>query len=162
MILFRALLAFIALPGIFTGLIPSQIILHDPYRGNGHLIGVLILLHGLALLSLCIRDFLIIGHGTLAPWDPPKHLVIIGLYRYSRNPMYISIIIILAGWALYSGSPLLATYSLLLATAFYLRVVFGEELILAKQFGNEWIDYVKKVPRWLPRLSLLKDLFGKY
>ncbi len=162
MMLFRTLLAFIALPGIFAGLIPSQIVLYDPYRDNGHFAGALIILCGLAILSLCIRDFLISGRGTLAPWDPPRYLVIVGLYRYSRNPMYIGIIIILAGWAYYSGSPLLVTYSLLLATAFYLRVVFGEELTLAKQFGNEWSNYVKKVPRWLPRLSSLISLFRRH
>jgi protein-S-isoprenylcysteine O-methyltransferase Ste14 len=152
MMLFRALLAFITLPGIFAGLIPTQIVMYDPYRGSGHLIGALILLLGLAILTLCVRDFLVIGRGTLAPWDPPKHLVVRGLYRYSRNPMYVAIINSLAGWALISGSPLLAAYSLFMATAFYLRVVYGEELDLAKQFGDEWIDYTKKVPRWLPQI----------
>jgi protein-S-isoprenylcysteine O-methyltransferase Ste14 len=153
MMLFRALLAFIALPGIFAGLIPAQIVMYDPYRGSGYLIGSLSVLFGLAVLSFCVRDFLVIGRGTLAPWDPPKHLVILGLYRYSRNPMYVAIISILTGWALIGGSPLLAAYRIFMATVFYLRVVYGEELDLAKQFGDEWIDYTKKVPRWLPQIS---------
>ncbi len=154
MMLFRALLAFVALPGIFAGLIPAQIVMYDPYLGPSYHIGYLSVLFGFVILSFCVRDFLVIGRGTLAPWDPPKHLVIVGLYRYSRNPMYVAIINILAGWALIGGSPLLAAYSLVMATVFYLRVVYGEEPELAKQFGAEWIDYTKKVPRWLPQFSL--------
>ena len=153
MILLRLLIAFIALPCIFAGVIPLTIANYDPFHGNGHSLGSIVLLCGLIILLWCVRDFLVAGHGTLAPWDPPKHLVIIGLYRYSRNPMYVGVINIIAGWALYTGSPLIAAYCLFMSAMFYLRVVYGEELILAKQFGEEWTDYVKTVPRWLPKLS---------
>ena len=148
--LFRALLAFIALPGIFAGLIPTLITLNDQYRGSGSWAGIVLLFCGIVILIWCVRDFLVTGLGTLAPWDPPKNLVIIGLYRYSRNPMYVGIIMVIGGWALCVGSLFLAMYGLLLASAFYFRVVFGEELILARKFGEQWTDYIKKVPRWLP------------
>lgn len=151
--LLRALLAFIALPGIFSGLIPALISVYDPYRDRGFVSGIILILIGITILLWCVRDFLITGHGTLAPWDPPKKLVITGLYRYSRNPMYVGIIILIGGWALFTGSPLLAIYGLLLASAFYFRVVYGEEPILAKQFNEQWLDYAIKVPRWLPFVS---------
>ncbi len=153
MMLIRALLAFIALPGIFTGLIPTLIVNYDPYRGSGYLFGILFLLCGVVILLWCVRDFLVAGHGTLAPWDPPKQLVITGLYRYSRNPMYVGIINILAGWALYAGSPLLAGFCLIMACAFYLRVVYGEERVLANLFGEAWTEYARSVPRWLPYVN---------
>lgn len=153
MIVLRLLIAFIALPGIFAGVIPLTIASYDPFHGSGHSLGIVFLLCGLIILLWCVRDFLVSGHGTLAPWDPPKHLVIIGLYRYSRNPMYVGVINMIAGWALYTGSPLIAAYCLFMSAMFCLRVVYGEELILAKQFGEEWINYVKTVPRWLPKLS---------
>jgi protein-S-isoprenylcysteine O-methyltransferase Ste14 len=148
--LYRALFAFIALPGIFAGLFPVMITIYDPYRISGYHTGLAFFILGLTLLIWCVRDFLVAGHGTLAPWDPPKNLVIIGLYRYSRNPMYVAIIILLSGWVLSTGSPLLAMYGCALASLFYLRVVFGEERILAEQFGEQWTDYEKKVARWLP------------
>ena len=154
MLLFRAILAFIALPGVFAGLIPAFITSHDPYRGHGYLLGIVFVVFGLIILIWCVRDFLVSGHGTLAPWDPPTKLVMVGLYRYSRNPMYVDIIIIIAGLALYTGSVLLAIYGCVLACVFYLRVVFGEEQFLSKQFGKQWSEYVNTVPRWLPQISV--------
>jgi protein-S-isoprenylcysteine O-methyltransferase Ste14 len=149
MLLFRALLAFLALPGLFSGLFPALISMNDPYRNSGYYFGLLFIVSGFIILIWCVRDFLVAGRGTLAPWDPPTSLVMIGLYRHSRNPMYVGIIMFLAGWAILSGSPLLAAYAAALACAFYVRVVFGEERILAEQFGAEWVEYAKTVPRWL-------------
>ncbi len=152
MILLRAILAFIALPGIFAGIIPALIISNDPWRGTSNLLGIAIIVCGLAILIACVRDFMVTGRGTLAPWDPPQRLVIVGLYRYSRNPMYVGIIFIISGWAVSANSPLLAIYGVFLACAFYARVVFGEEVILAQQFGKQWTEYSKTVARWFPRL----------
>jgi protein-S-isoprenylcysteine O-methyltransferase Ste14 len=151
--LLRILVAFIALPGFFACVIPPIIASYDPLRGSGYSLGIVFLTCGFIILLWCVRDFLVAGRGTLAPWDPPKHLVIIGLYRYCRNPMYVGVINMIAGWALYTGSPLIVAYCLFMATMFYLRVVYGEELILVKQFGKDWTDYVETVPRWLPNLS---------
>ncbi|HFD11416.1 MAG TPA: isoprenylcysteine carboxylmethyltransferase family protein [Crenotrichaceae bacterium] len=151
--LYRALLAFLALPGIFAGILPAYISTHDSYRMTGSISGIVLMFFGTVILLWCVRDFLVSGRGTLAPWDPPKNLVIVGLYRYSRNPMYVGIIIMLGGWVIYAGSPLLAIYTAFMATAFYVRVVFGEERILAHQFGDEWFDYTKSVARWLPGIG---------
>jgi hypothetical protein len=103
---------------------------------------------GVAVLLWCVWAFYASGKGTLAPWSPPIRLVTTGLYRWSRNPMYVGVLLILAGWALSFASTALAIYALAVALAFHLRVVFGEEPWLARTHGEAWRVYVKQVPRW--------------
>ena len=114
-------------------------------------LGVVPLAIGVVMLLWCVRDFYVSGRGTLAPWDPPKRLVIVGLYRFTRNPMYVGISLLLAGWSLLAASPFLGSYTVVLAIAFHLRVTLYEEPRLKKQFGEEWATYAATVPRWLPR-----------
>ena len=102
----------------------------------------------MVLLFWCVRDFYVAGKGTLAPWAPPKRLVTQGLYRFSRNPMYLSVLLILAGWALMFSSRTLWVYAVVIAIAFHLRVVLGEEPWLAQTHGEEWTAYRSKVSRW--------------
>jgi len=151
----RALFAFLVLPGVFAGLIPAWIVLSDARRsdGDGSVIGLIPVAIGCVLLLWCVRDFYVAGKGTLAPWDPPKRLVVIGLYRFVRNPMYVSILILLTGWAVAAGSRSLGIYTVILAIAFHLRVVLYEEPRLAKLFGDGWTAYKTSVPRWVPRLG---------
>ena len=73
----------------------------------------------------------------------------VGLYRMSRNPMYIAVILVLAGWAIGFHSPYLAIYALVIAIGFHLRVVFNEEPWLARTHGEKWSRYKERVPRWL-------------
>jgi protein-S-isoprenylcysteine O-methyltransferase Ste14 len=89
------------------------------------------------------------GRGTLAPWSPPRHLVTSGLYQYSRNPMYVAVTLVLAGWTVGYESRALATYLAVVVVAFHLRVVFYEEPWLERTFGAEWRDYAARVPRWI-------------
>ena len=149
MLFFRAVLSLLILPGTFAGLIPAWIVSTDRWRGEGHGIGIVPLAAGAAVLLWCVRDFYAAGKGTLAPWDPPKHLVVVGLYRFTRNPMYVGILLLLAGWSLWAGSPLLAGYAVGLGIAFHLRVVLYEEPTLSRQFGEEWRRYAAAVPRWI-------------
>jgi len=153
----RALFAFLTLPGVFAGVIPALIIQADTQRRRGLPIGYALIAIGFFLLLWCVRDFLVSGRGTLAPWDPPKHLVIVGLYRFTRNPMYVSITLLLCGWILAAGSIWLAWYTLVLVVGFHLRVVLYEEPRLAKQFGDEWKNYSASVPRWFLRRLARKD-----
>lgn len=104
---------------------------------------------GGALLLWCVRDFFVRGRGTLAPWDPPVALVREGPYRFSRNPMYLAVLTIVAGWAIGFRSTGLLAYGVALAIAFHLRVVFGEEPYLASTHGAVWASYRERVPRWL-------------
>ena len=92
------------------------------------------------------------GRGTLAPWAPPSRLVVGGLYRYVRNPMYLAVLSTVLGIAWWRGSPLAGVYALLLGVAFHLRVVLYEEPRLARSFGEEWGAYARAIPRWMPRL----------
>jgi protein-S-isoprenylcysteine O-methyltransferase Ste14 len=150
--LLRALVAFLALPGFFAGIAPWVLASVDPWRIDGWPVGRLILVGGLLGLLWCVRDFYIVGKGTLAPWDPPKTLVIVGLYQFTRNPMYVSALILVIGWATWLGSPLVAVYAVVVAVAFHLRVVYYEEPRLEEQFGASWMTFAANVPRWLPRL----------
>jgi len=148
----RALAALLLLPGTFAGLIPALIVANDRARGQGAPFGWIPLAFGVLVLLWCVRDFYVAGKGTLAPWDPPKRLVVIGLYRFVRNPMYVGLMLLLIGWALIAGSPLLVGYALFFAIAFHLRVVLYEEPRLQNQFPEDWPAYSAAVPRWLPRL----------
>ncbi|HMJ66761.1 MAG TPA: isoprenylcysteine carboxylmethyltransferase family protein [Candidatus Binatia bacterium] len=153
MLFLRALIAFLILPGTFAGLFPAWIVSADRWRGQGSWIRVVPLVIGIAILIWCVRDFYVAGKGTLAPWDPPKNLVIVGLYRFVRNPMYVGILLLLAGWSFLSGSALLAAYAGLVGVAFHLRVVLYEEPRLKRQFGEQWTAYAASVRRWLPRIK---------
>ena len=96
-----------------------------------------------------MRDFYVVGRGSLAPWAPPQRLVVVGLYRVSRNPMYVAVLVILFGWALAYGSRTLWLYTAVVAIAFHLRIVLAEEPWLARVHGAEWTRYRSTVPRWL-------------
>jgi len=144
----RALLAFLALPGVVAYLVPL-LLLPPGDELSIHLIGLLPFVLGTTLLLWCVRDFYVSGKGTLAPWAPPQNLVVTGLYRYSRNPMYIAVALILCGWALTFRSAGLAIYALVVVVAFHLRVVINEEPFLARTHGDQWVNYRATLPRWL-------------
>src|SRR5437867_2803800 len=160
MLLLRALVSFLILPGTVAGLIPAWIVSTDHRRGDGLIVGVAPLAIGVMILLWCVRDFYVSGRGTLAPWDPPKRLVIVGLYHFTRNPMYAGVLLLLAGWCLLAASPLLVGYNVILAIGFHLRVVLYEEPRLKKQFGDEWASYGAAVPRWMPGLPRRKSRKG--
>ena len=148
----RAVLAFLALPAVVGGLLPWALLGNDPWRMRGTWFGWPLVFFGAAVLMWCVFDFYRIGGGTLAPWDPPKRLVILGLYRFVRNPMYVGVLALVAGWSLVAGSPVLAAYDAALALVFHFRVILYEEPTLARTFGFDWTEYRKSVPRWLPKL----------
>lgn len=151
--LLRALLAFLALPGIVAFAVPLLIASADGAHATVVLPGVLVVLAGFVLLLWCVRDFLVTGKGTLAPWDPPRRLVVTGLYRHVRNPMYVGVLTLVAGWAILFRSRVLAAYVVVLASAFHVRVLVHEEPWLAARFGTDWERYRAHVRRWWPRLA---------
>jgi protein-S-isoprenylcysteine O-methyltransferase Ste14 len=145
----RAALAFLALPGVVAFLVP-WLLLDRRFEDRAfHPSGLVLLGPGLVLLVWCVAAFYFRGRGTLAPWDPPRALVATGPYRVSRNPMYVAVVLVLSGWALAFRARPLAIYAAVVAIAFHLRVVFGEEPWLAQRYGDEWIRYRARVPRWL-------------
>lgn len=147
----RALLAFLILPGLAAIILPPFLAAFDPWSGEIFLPGLVLMSFGGFLLMSCVRDFYVSGTGTLAPWDPPKKLVVVGLYRYLRNPMYVSVVTLVAGWSLLYSSPLLLIYAMILAISFHIRVLKYEEPKLESLFGNDWLRYSAAVRRWIPR-----------
>jgi protein-S-isoprenylcysteine O-methyltransferase Ste14 len=145
----KAVLAFLALPGVVAFAVPIACLLADVHPQLRHPLGLVPLVVGVLGLLWCVRDFYVAGKGTLAPWAPPVHLVVVGLYRYTRNPMYVCVTLIVLGWAVSFGLPVLYVYTIIVVVAFYLRVVFGEEPWLARTHGDQWQDYASRVPRWL-------------
>jgi protein-S-isoprenylcysteine O-methyltransferase Ste14 len=147
--LLRAIIAFLVCPGTVAILVPLLLVPWGEPEWEFHLVGLPILMLGFAALLWCVRDFYVAGKGTLAPWMPPRHLVVTGLYRYSRNPMYVSVLLILIGWALCFSLRSMWIYTLIVAIAFYVRVLMVEEPALARMHGEAWADYRQRVRRWL-------------
>jgi protein-S-isoprenylcysteine O-methyltransferase Ste14 len=144
----RAVLAFLVLPGTVAFVIPWLLV--EPGQ-SGQFVdarGLVPFVLGIMLLLWCVREFYVAGLGTLAPWSPPRHLVATGLYRFSRNPMYIAVVLVLWAWVLGFRSRAMAVYALLVMLAFHLRVILGEEPWLARTHGEEWVRYKAQVPRW--------------
>ena len=104
----RALIAFLVLPGMVAFIIPAAWLRFTDRLQLDQPLGLIILAIGIVGLFWCVRDFYVSGKGTLAPWAPPQRLVTVGLYRYSRNPMYVSVVLVLL-MAVSFGSPALYT-----------------------------------------------------
>jgi protein-S-isoprenylcysteine O-methyltransferase Ste14 len=157
MLVLRSLLWTVLLPGVFAGYVPwryfglrdAQVDLGDPRQ----LVGVAAIAAGVLLLGACIREFARSGRGTLSPLDPPTTLVVRGLYRYVRNPMYLSVTTIVLGEALLSGSVALLVYWAVWFVAVNLMVLGYEEPTLRRQFGSAYEEYIRHVGRWIPRFS---------
>lgn len=133
-------------PWRFFGLDRAALSITDPLA----LLGVACIVGGTALLAACIIEFARSGRGTLSPVDPPKHLVVRGLYRYVRNPMYLSVTTIVLGEALLTRSRPLAIYWLVWFTAANLFVIGYEEPTLHSRFGQSYEEYAARVGRWIP------------
>jgi protein-S-isoprenylcysteine O-methyltransferase Ste14/pimeloyl-ACP methyl ester carboxylesterase len=147
----RALLALLVLPGLVAFAVPLLIAWPRAREGTFNALALALLVPGTTLLLWCVRDFFVTGKGTLAPWDPPRNLVSSGVYRYSRNPMYVGVTLILWGWAIAFDSWDLALYALIVMVVFHFRVLFNEEPYLARTHGRRWDDYRARVPRWIFR-----------
>ena len=147
----RALLAFLVCPGMVALAVPVAWLAFESPMQLVWPPGLALLVLGLGGLLWCVRDFYVAGKGTLAPWAPPSRLVTVGLYRFSRNPMYVAVSLMLLGWALSFGSRGLLAYAAIVVVAFQFRIVLGEEPWLRRTFGESWNQYTSEVPRWFWR-----------
>ena len=120
-------------------------------------IATLFFVIGAAIYTWCVRDFAVSGRGTPAPIDAPKRLVVRGLYRYTRNPMYLGVLCAILGWLVLYPSLVLVAYLIAICTCFHLFVVLYEERHLRRVFGNQYQEYCQKVNRWLPRIWRRRD-----
>jgi protein-S-isoprenylcysteine O-methyltransferase Ste14 len=154
--LVKTLVFTVIVPGTVTVLIPRWLLAagpegHRAALGALHYLGLLPILLGAAGYLRCAWDFATAGRGTPAPLDPPKALVVRGLYRVVRNPMYVAVLLVLFGEALLFGSPRLLGYAVVVLVLFHLFVVAYEEPTLRRAFGPSYDEYRAAVPRWLPR-----------
>jgi len=113
------------------------------------ILGVILILVGGVSWLYCAGLFHFIGKGTPVPTDPPKKLVIRGFYRYTRNPMYINVLILTLGYFFFFGQLMLLVYLFLLAGYFQLFITLYEEPTLKKKFGQDYEKYLKRVRRWI-------------
>ena len=152
---FKSFLFFVFAPGMVAGAIPLALLQVGPKLDADFLsyLALLFWVVGVGMLIWCLGDFLIKGRGTPAPIDPPKELVVDGLYRYFRNPMYVGVLMVIFGHFLWLGYWILSIYAIIVFTAFSAFVIYYEEPHLRKTFGAAYEDYCRRVPRWLPRFK---------
>jgi protein-S-isoprenylcysteine O-methyltransferase Ste14 len=145
-------------PGVVAGLAPFWLTgwkIHPPLLGASafrYVGAALTCVGGIGLLDSFVR-FAVQGLGTPAPVFPTERLIVTGLYRHVRNPMYVAVVAMILGQALLVGSPTLLVYSAAIWLAFHLFVVAYEEPALTRRFGPDYAVYRAGVPRWIPRLS---------
>ncbi len=117
------------------------------------IVGVLLLVVGLILFSASLRKFATEGEGTLAPWDPPRRLVVRGPYRYVRNPMISGVVLVLFGETLVLLSRPHFVWALIFLAANFVYIPLVEETGLGYRFGDSYVEYCRHVPRLIPRLT---------
>jgi protein-S-isoprenylcysteine O-methyltransferase Ste14 len=147
---------FVVAPGVVAGLVPWWLTRWDVGLDLPiwvRFIGGLMIAVGVIILLNTFLRFVIEGGGTPAPVAPTEHLVVGGLYRYVRNPMYLAVVATILGQGLLLGRPILLLYGALIWAVVALFVRFYEEPVLRGQFGVEYETYRRSVPGWLPRLK---------
>jgi protein-S-isoprenylcysteine O-methyltransferase Ste14 len=145
-----------AMPGVVAGYVPWRFfglrrLVFDPAR-PGQLAGAIVAAAGVALLGACVWQFAREGRGTLIPVDAPTQLVVRGLYRHVRNPMYLSVSAMLLGEALAAWSGAILIYWAAYFGFVNLFIIGYEEPALRARFGASYERYTRQVGRWLPRL----------
>ena len=163
MLFLRTLISIVVLPGTALVLVPAWLLSRGSsaetatnlWRAADPLywLALLLLLVGLSFLAWTISLFFRRGRGTLAPWDPPKHLVIAGPYRFVRNPMITGVVTTLAGEALLFESVSIGIWALVFFAVSALHFPLVEEPGLRHRFGEAYAQYCANVPRWFPRFT---------
>lgn len=148
---------FVLAPGVVAGLVPWLLTGWDVEEPLSHwaplrVVGAALLVAGIVVLLHAFGRFVVEGLGTPAPVAPTERLVVGGLYRYVRNPMYLAVEATVIGQALLLGQLSLLVYAAAVGVAFAAFVRWYEEPTLQRQFGEEYDAYRRAVPAWLPRL----------
>ncbi|MGZ8282265.1 MAG: methyltransferase family protein [Allosphingosinicella sp.] len=145
-------------PGTIAGYLPGLITrwrLAADFGAAGpalRFVGIVLLLLGGAALLECFVRFAWTGVGTPAPVAPPQRLIVTGLYRHVRNPMYVAVVTLILGQALLFGHARLLLYGAAVWMVFHLFVLAYEEPTLRESFPENYARYTQAVPRWIPRL----------
>jgi protein-S-isoprenylcysteine O-methyltransferase Ste14 len=160
------------LPVVNAGLVPAAIVLLGdsvnpgwglpaPLAALVTVAGAASAAFGLTLMYRTIRLFATRGEGTLAPWDPPRKLVVEGPYRHVRNPMITGVWFLLAGEALVLGSVRIALWLAVFAAANMVYMPLSEEPGLERRFGEDYRTYKREVPAWIPRATPWRGLSSR-
>jgi len=152
--LLKTALFTVVVPGTVAGYVPRALLLRETHwlpLGPLRWLGAPLLLIGLLVYLRCAWDFAIAGRGTPLPLDAPRELVVLGLYRWVRNPMYVGVLSVILGLGLLFASRSVLTYFAVVFLFFHLMVVLYEEQALASRFGESYQRYRREVPRWVPR-----------
>jgi protein-S-isoprenylcysteine O-methyltransferase Ste14 len=149
----KSFLFLLAAPGMVAGYIPLAWLRRGAQIETGLFAYLAFPLWGIGgiILLWSFWNFLVQGRGTPAPVDPPKELVATGFYRYVRNPMYVGVLLILIGHFLWFQFIGLIVYAAIAFLAVHLFVTLYEEPTLRKKFGAAYEEYLRRVPRWIPR-----------
>jgi len=144
-------------PGIVAGYVPWLICrwhVGAPLLGisSFRVFGVLLIVAGLPVLLDSFARFALQGLGTPAPIFPTQHLIVSGLFRYVRNPMYVAVLSLILGQGLLFGSIRVLGYGIAVWVGFFLFVLIYEEPTLRKSYGRDYEEFCANVPRWIPRL----------
>ena len=153
MVLFlKNLLFTLVVPGTVGVFLPLKIA-EGKSSASGLVLGIAFAFFAIATAGYvwCVWDFAVFGRGTPAPIDPPKKLIVRGLYRYTRNPMYLGVFTAILGWAILFRTTTLLFYAMAVGVCCHLFIVFYEEPHLKRKFGKEYDDYRGQVNRWLPK-----------
>jgi protein-S-isoprenylcysteine O-methyltransferase Ste14 len=151
-------LFFVVAPGVVAGLIPWWMTgweFQPPFfdvRAT-RVVGMMLIAAGLPGLVDSFARFALQGLGTPAPIAPTQNLVVKGLYRHVRNPMYMAVVAVILGQAILFGDWRLMTYGAIMWLVFHIFVLSYEEPVLAQSFGTQYENFRANVPRWIPRLS---------
>jgi protein-S-isoprenylcysteine O-methyltransferase Ste14 len=149
----KAILLLLFLPGTLLVLLPWTLIrAQAPLFSFGafHWLAVPCWILGAASSLWCVWAFCVRGHGTPSPTDPPRVLVVSGLYRWIRNPIYAGVVVFLLGYVLWHPAPAILLLPPIAAFSAHLFVLMYEEPRLRKTFGAAYAEYCRAVPRWLP------------
>jgi protein-S-isoprenylcysteine O-methyltransferase Ste14 len=162
LMLLRHLVAVAALPFVMTVAIPVWLARRDHVSLSlaptvplltAQVAGLLLIAVGIILFASTLRRFATEGKGTLAPWDPPRQLVVQGPYRYVRNPMISGVLIIILGEALVLLSAAHVWWFLIFFAINAVYIPLLEEPLLQSRFGDSYTEYRRHVPRLIPRLT---------
>ncbi|MEW6232681.1 MAG: isoprenylcysteine carboxylmethyltransferase family protein [Chloroflexota bacterium] len=163
LIMLRHVLAILLLPFLAVVVVPAWLLTafaasdhrwsdSSPTVWLARTAGIGCLIVGFGLFSWCLRLFARVGQGTLAPWDPTRHLVAVGPYRFVRNPMISGVALMLIGQALLWGSWVVGLWAGVFIFINHFYFVWSEEPGLEARFGEAYRRYKANVPRWVPRL----------
>ena len=149
----RAALFIVVVPASVAGWIPWYATGSPPLapRAGAPLatLAVVMVIAGWTVLLSCAREFARAGRGTPAPYDPPRSLVTSGLYRFTRNPMYVGVVTAIFGQAVWFHSRDATYYGFAMVIAFHIAILIYEEPRLTRVFGQQYLDYKRTVPRWI-------------